>query len=192
MNIRHFFILFFLFSFQFAFSQADTAQRNGTIKIVKKKSGPVYIKAAAEFGITGPDRFQPFPVVEGHAFPFSYTKFFNDYFKNKKISLAGKNADTVRMEVSISKKAKVRIRDVTSSFVNGKRVYFDGTTAMEPNALHVACFDALMEIQEWYPAYDMNPQVGKYKGQTVIRPVKTTRDATGVITIVFSYEPFDE
>lgn len=192
MSSRYFCMLLFLLSGHFLVAQADTLPRQGTIKIVKHKNGPVYIKANAEFGIKGPDRFQPFPVVEGHAFPFNYTKFFNDYFKNKKIDLGGKDRDTVCMEVNISRKGKVQVKDVTSSVINGKRVYFDGAEAKKSNALQLACFDALMQIKEWYPAYDIDPKVGKYKGQTVIRPVKTKRDATGIITIIFSSDAFDE
>jgi hypothetical protein len=174
------------------FSQADSSQRQGTIKIVKQKSGPVYIKASADFGIKGPDSFQPFPVVEGYSFPFNYTRYFRERFKTTKVDLQGKNTDTVYMEVKISKKGKVYIKDVTNSVTNGKRSYLDTRESSYVSALHLHCFNFLHEINEWFPAYDIDPKVDKYKGQTVIRPEKITKDATGLIMIAFSYEPFDQ
>ncbi|MCW3072210.1 MAG: hypothetical protein JWO44_2100 [Bacteroidetes bacterium] len=192
MSVKYFYsFLLFLFS-ALAFAQSDTVPRQGTIKIVKHKDGPVYIKAKADYSISGPNRFQPYPVVPGHAFPFNYTRFFWDYFKNTKIDLRGKNSDTVYMEVSISKKGKVRIQDVTYSMSNGKRMLYDAVQVKEMSGLHLNCFNALNQVKEWYPAYDVDTKVDRYKGQTVIRPVRTKRDATGIITIIFSTEPFDE
>jgi hypothetical protein len=192
MSKRYFYSLLFLVVSALAFGQSDTLQRQGTIKIAKHKDGPVYIRAKADYGISRPESFQPYPVVPGHAFPFNYTKFFWDYFKNTKVDLRGKSSDTVYMEVNISRKGKVRINDVTYSMINGKKIMYGGVQAPEMNSLHLNCFNALNQVKEWYPAYDVDPKIGKYKGQTVIRPVKTKHDATGIITIIFSSEPFDE
>lgn len=187
-----FILLLLICSLSSAYSQIDTSQTRGTIKIARQKDAPVYIKATADFGINGQDQFQPFPVVEGHAFPFNYTKYFNDRFKDVKIDLEGKKSEIVYVEVQVSKKGKVYFKDITNSMVNGRKVNFDGGGSLYLNSLHVNCLNFLREIKVWYPAYDIKPEVGKFKGQTVIKPAKTNRDATGIITIFFSIEPFDD
>jgi len=192
MSTRYFYsVIFFLFS-ALSVAQSDTVPKQGTIRIAKPKDIPVYIQAKADYGISGPDRFQPYPVVPGHAFPFNYTKFFWDYFKSRKVDLRGKAADTVYLEVNVSKKGKVRIADITYSMANGKKMLYDVVQVKEMNGLHLNCFNALSQVKEWYPAYDVDAKVDRYKGQTVIRPVRTKRDATGIITIIFSTEPFDD
>jgi hypothetical protein len=185
-------ILLFTCCSCFAFSQNDSTGNRGTIKIVKQKNARIYIKASAAFGIKGAESFQPFPVVEGHAFPFNYTKFFNDKFKDIKINLQNKNADTVYMEVTVTKKGKVFIKDVNLAVSNGKRLYYNAEKNSVRNDLHLQCFKFLTEIKEWYPAYEIDHKAGQLKGQTVIKPVKINKDASGIIAIVFSREPFDE
>jgi hypothetical protein len=183
--MKHVHILFgflFLFSAFPLLSQTDSLEKQGTIKIAKKKDAPVYVKASADFKIKGPDRFQPFPIVQGYSFPFNYTRYFSERFKYEKVNLNGKNTHTVNIEVSVSKKGKIYLRDVT---------YGDNVKFVELPPLNMMCYSFVKDIREWFPAYDIEPQVGKYKGERVIRPVKKNRDATGIITIVFSYEPFD-
>jgi hypothetical protein len=74
---------------------------------------------------------------------------------------------------------------------NGRRAFFDTDTKEEKSDLQVSCVRFLNEIEKWFPAYDMTTKLTSYKGRQVIKPVKKNKDATGIITIMFSYESFD-
>lgn len=184
-----FLLLILLFAISMS-AQTDTLSSQGTIKILKPKDGKVFIKASADFGSKGANSYQPFPVVEDYSFPFNYTRYFNEQFKGKKIKLVN-DPDTVYLEITITKKGKTTIKDITSSITNGRRAFFDVDSKEEKNELQVLSFHFLKEIKEWFPAYDMTTEVTRYKGQQVIKPVKTNRDAKGIITIMFSYQSFD-
>jgi len=188
-------IVFFLIlsAAPFLAAQTDTVPKQGTIRIAKPVSEKTYILAAATFKDMGSNSFVPFPVVEGHAFPFSYTKFFNDRFRNITVDLKGKERDTVTIEIKVLANGKVYLKDRSKSMMlNGRAVFYDPRTKMyELNNLHMHCLDFLKEIKEWYPAYTLNPRKGRFRGQTVIRPYKTNIESGGVITIVFSSTPFD-
>lgn len=174
-------------------AQTDTTQKEGTIKIAKKQAEKTYILASATFKNPGPNGFIPFPVVEGHAFPFSYTKFFNDRFKNTAVDLKGKETDTVIIEIKVLANGKVYLKDRSPSMmINGIAVFYDPRSkSYEVNNQHLHCIDFLKKIKEWYPAYTLDTRKGKFKGQTVIRPYKTNIDSSGIITVVFSTTPFD-
>jgi hypothetical protein len=189
--IKNMFLLLILFVPTIMSAQTDSVSPQGTIRILKPKGGKVFIKAFADFGRMGVNNFQPFPVVEGYSFPFNYTRYFNEKFRDKRVFLNYKSADTVYLEVSISKKGKTTIKDITYSMSNGRRSFFDTDNKVEKNDLQVSCFRFLNEIEQWFPAYEMTTRVSSYKGQQVIKPVKKNKDATGIITIMFSLEPFD-
>jgi hypothetical protein len=188
--IKSIFLLLILFVPAILTAQTDTLSSQGTIKILKPKDGKVFIKAKADFGRMGVNSFQPFPVVEGYSFPFNYTRYFSEHFKGKSIQL-NNNADTVYLEITITKKGKTTIKDITSSMTNGRRAFFDADNKKEKSDLQVYSFHFLNEIKQWFPGYDMTTEISSYKGQQVIRPVKTNRNAIGIITIMFSNQSFD-
>jgi hypothetical protein len=184
MNIRIYLtLLATILTYACAFAQTDSIPNQGTIKVMKHKSGPVFIKANAKFEAAGADSFQPFPVVEGFAFPFDYSKYFSQCFANISIDMKDKTNYTVYLQILVSKKGKVYLKDITYS--DSEATY----NTMSP--LNVACLSFLNDIKKWFPAYTIDPEVGKFKGQTVIKPVKKNRDARGVISITFSTESFD-
>jgi len=176
-------------------AQTDTVQKKGTIRIAKPvaESDQIYIIASAQFKDMGSNSFIPFPIVEGHAFPFNYTKFFNEKFRDIAIDLKGKETDTVTIEIKVLANGKVYLKDRSKSMmVQGRAVFYDEKSKMyELNNLHMHCLDFLKKIKEWYPAYTLDPRKGRFKGQTVIKPYKTNIDSGGVITIVFSSVPFN-
>jgi hypothetical protein len=182
-------IILFAFLFLtggFLKAQDDSTNLSGTIKVNRLKDEKVYIKSYAKYRYELSEReaamasdykiFQPFPVVEGHAFPFNYSKFFTDSFKNEKILLKGKTSDTVKIEIRINAKGKVFLSD---------------KTAARSNVLNLQCIHFLKEVKEWYPAYIIVPEKDVFRGQTVIKPEKKNVSSTGTITIVFSSEPFE-
>jgi hypothetical protein len=182
--VRFFFFLIFVSAVLPLFAQADSS-RQGTIKIVKNKKKDLYVRAEARFDLTRKNDFQPFPLVEGHAFPFNYSRFFQDNFKEKNIVSEGE-VDTIYVEVRITKKGKAIIKDGTplrlKNIPPARKKHLD--------KLYQECFVALASISKWYPAYSVNEEVGKFKGTTVIRPVKKDYETTGVITVYFYSEPF--
>jgi hypothetical protein len=203
-TIKTYFFLFFLFTSCFVFSQTDTTQVRGTIKIAKAKNGEVYVKAVCKFnmynvaGGKGPwesvDKYQPFPVVQGYAYPFNYNKYFNDCFSKKVIELKGKEKDTVVMEVKILENGKVYIKDKSPSImVKGVPATYDNKTGTyELNNLHLNCLKFLKQIDKWIPGYIILPKKDKFRGQVVIKPNKKNVDVTGTVTVFFSYTPFEE
>ena len=182
------FVFIFVFSSLFSFAQSDSSN-HGTIRIAKPKKSGLFIAAFAEYDVRGKDVFQPFPVVEGHSFPFNYTQFFHDSLKNKKIDLGDLNADTVYIEVLVTRKGNVKMRDITSIRKNYRNA-LNGDN--DNKILYLLCVNELSHIKKWFPAYRVEQEVGKFKGSTVIRPVKTNLDSKGIITVVFSGQPFDE
>lgn len=187
-NIFLFFVFISCFSHE-SIAQADSAYHHGTVKISKPTDGKVYVKANAEYDVKGPDSFQPFPLVKDYAFPFNYSRYFREHFKNVKVDLKGQSADTVNFEFRITKKGKFKltnIRDKLSKKTSGDFKYGGATSELTLKSL-----DVLLAIKEWYPAYIIVKKVGKFKGETVIRPIKTNIESKGVITVYFSIEPFD-
>lgn len=144
------------------------------------------------FGQT--ERFQPFPVVEGYAYPFNYNKYFNDCFSKKVIELKGKTADTVVMEVKILENGKVYIKDKSPTMmVKGVPATYDNKTGTyELNNLHLNCLKFLKQIDKWIPGYIILPQKDKFKGEVVIKPNKKNVDVIGTVTVFFSTTPFEE
>jgi hypothetical protein len=179
--------LCFLFFSNFLLAQDDSLNLQGTIRISKAKSEKVYIRSFAKFRYEISDAqsssasngnvFQPFPVVEGHAFPFNYSKFFNNKFRSEKINMNGKSLDTVKIEMRISNKGKVN---------------FNNKTIEKNNSLSLLCLDFLKQIQEWQPAYIIVSEKGIFKKQTVIKPNKVNVASVGVVTIIFSTDPFED
>jgi hypothetical protein len=165
-------------------AQTDSSKQ-GTIKIVRNKKKDFYVKSEARFDLRRKDHFQPYPIVEGHAFPFNYSRFFYDNMKGKTIEPEG-NLDTIYVEIRITKKGKAVIKDGTSLRLKN----LSDQRKKELSKLYQHCFIALSTVKKWYPAYFIEQEVGKFKGTTVIRPVKTDYETTGVITVYFSSEPF--
>ena len=203
-TIKKYFLLLLLFTSCFVFSQTDTTQVRGTIKIAKAKDGEVYVKAVYNFNMYNVaggkgafesiDKFQPFPVVEGYAYPFNYNKYFNDCFSKKVIELKGKTKDTVTMEVKILENGKVYIKDKSPTMlINGKAATFDKKTgSYEVNNLHMNCLNFLKQIDRWIPGYVILPKKDKYRGEVVIKPNKKNVDVTGTVVVYFSTTPFEE
>lgn len=197
-------IIFILFFSSISFSQIDTAAALGTIKIAKVKDGEVYIKAVCKFNMynvangkgafESVDKYQPFPVVEGYAYPFNYSSYFNDCFSTKEINMKGKSKDTVIMEVKILENGKVYIKDKSPTMmVKGMPATYDNKTGTyELNNLHMNCLKCLKQIDKWIPGYIILPKKDKYRGEVVIKPNKKNVDVTGTVTVFFSSTPFDE
>ncbi|HEX8514611.1 MAG TPA: hypothetical protein VF868_00325 [Bacteroidia bacterium] len=179
--MRYVYLIVLSFFFVPLFSQTDSLEHQGTIRIERAKDPRVYIMASADFNTKGPNSFQPFPIVEGYGFPFNYSAYFREKFRNIKVDMRGKSTQVVRINITVSRKGRVTMKDVT---------YPEVRIAQLP-PLNLYCFNFLEEIHKWFPAYDIDPQNSRYKGERVIKPVKTEKEATGVITIVFSDEPFD-
>lgn len=174
----------------------------GTIKIAKAKTGKTYIYAYLRIKnyelpkkmamISQGQTFQPFPIVEGHSFPFNYTSFFTDCFNGQAINLEDKNADTAYFELHVSAKGKVFVRE-TSAPKKGTAYYevaAESSSSVYVNPLHMRCIEHILSIKEWFPAYYEQPQKDKFRGEVVIKPNKTNVACTGIITIIFSKEPF--
>ena len=201
---RAYLIFLFILSGTISFSQEDSWNKRGTIKVAKAKDGEVYIKAIANFNkynlselrvdVTNDSKFQPFPVVEGYPYPFNYTRYFNDCFSTKQFDLKGKSADTVVMEVLVLENGKVYIKDKSKTMiVKGVPAIFDEKTgAYELNSLHLNCLNFLKKIDKWIPGYVILPKKGKFKGEVVVKPNKKNVDVTGTVTIIFSSTPFEE
>lgn len=197
--------LFFIFSVA-GFSQTDTSRARGHIKVAKPKDnqGDIFIKAFATYGdfdyskikneIIEEMTYSPMPVVERYFFPFNYTKYFNEKFRGKPLSLLGKESDTVFIEVKILANGKVYMRDKSNQMmVEGvPALYNEKVGGYELNDLHWSCMKYMKDIKKWEPAFAVLSKKGKYKGQTVIKPKKTAISSTALITIVFSSSPFDE
>ncbi len=199
----NFLISFFLIS-SISFSQNDTNQARGTIKIAKAKQGEVYIKAVCNFNrynipdgkiaISKDEIFQPFPIVDGYAYPFNYNSYYNTCFKTKEIDLKGKSADTVTIEVKILENGKVYIKDKSPTIMikNLPATYDSKTGTYELNNLHMNCLKFLKQINEWIPGYYVLPKKDRFKGEVVIKPNKKNVDVTGTVIVIFSTTPFEE
>lgn len=203
-SIKTYFLLLFILFCSISFSQTDTTPVRGTIKIAKAKDGEVYVKAVCKFNMYNTaggkgafesvDKYQPFPVVEGYAYPFNYNKYFNDCFSKKVIELKGKEKDTVVMEVKILENGKVYIKDKSPTLmVKGVPATYDNKTGTyELNNLHLNCLKFLKQIDKWIPGYIILPKKDKYRGEVVIKPNKKNVDVVGTVTVYFSYTPFEE
>lgn len=203
-TIKTYFFLLFLLTSCFVFSQTDTTQVRGTIKVAKAKEGEVYIKVVTNFNkynatedkidFVNNNKFQPFPVVEGYAYPFNYSDYFNDCFSTKEINLKGKSKDTVIMEVKILENGKVYIKDKSPTMmVKGVPATYDSRTGTyELNNLHLNCLKCLKQIDKWIPGYIILPKKDKFRGEVVIKPNKKNVDVTGTVTVYFSSTPFEE
>ncbi|OFY87268.1 MAG: hypothetical protein A3F72_17375 [Bacteroidetes bacterium RIFCSPLOWO2_12_FULL_35_15] len=197
-------IIFFLFYAISSFAQNDTTQRHGTIKVVKPHDGEIYIMAIADFAnfelpkvnhdFSKEDLFQPVPVVKGYSNPFNYTKYFNNKFKSEQIDLKGKTIDTVIFEIKVLANGKTYIKDKSKTMmISGlPAVYNEKEAGFELNSLHLNCLTFLKNINQWLPGYVVFPKKDKFKGETVIKPVKNNVTVTGSIMIIFSTIPFEE
>jgi hypothetical protein len=183
------------------FAQTDTIPARGTIKIGKEKPGEIYIKAIASFGEYDDSKvrevqskyFQPFPVVEGYAYPFNYTKYFRDRFKEKEIDLKGKSMDTVVLQLTILANGKVYVKDKSKTMLikNTPVTYDEKRGQYEINNLHMHCINFMKDIKQWFPGYVEFPKKAKFKRQTVIKPEKKNVDCYGSVMIIFSTTAFD-
>jgi hypothetical protein len=184
-NKKSIFILFFFISI-YSPAQVDSSVSDGTIKVSKVKAGKIYVRSFAKYTYDLSDKewrsvyntiFQPFPVVDGYPFPFNYSQYFNNKFKSEKINLKENPTDTVRIEVKISAKGKVSLNNQKSN----KNYMTD-----------LQCLRYLKEIKEWQPAYFIKIERGMYKKRNVIKPIKKNIAVSGIITIIFSTEPFED
>ncbi len=203
MGIKGSLLFFLLLVCGVSFSQ-DSTPAHGTIKIVKVQDGVVYLKAVCKFNkynvgvgngaFESVDKYQPFPVVEGYAYPFNYNLYFNDCFKKKEINMKGRSKDTVTMEVKILENGKVYVKDKSlTMMVQGKAATYDNKTGMyEVNNLHMNCLQFLKQIDKWIPGYIILPKKDKYRGEVVIKPNKKNVDVTGTVTVYFSDTPFED
>lgn len=201
-SLKIYFLFFFLFSSCFVFSQ-DTLVKHGTIKIAKAKPGEIYIKAVSNYNKYNLDKikrevarnemYEPFPLLNLYPYPFNYSAYFADCFRNKEIDLKGKTADTVVVEVTVLANGKVYIKDKSPSImIKGVPAIYDAKNdAYELNNLHLNCLKFLKQINKWFPGYVVFPKKDKYRGETVIKPNKKNVDVTGTVTIYFSTVPFE-
>lgn len=196
-------IILFLFCTFCTFAQIDTTQKRGTIKIAKPND-EIFIKAIANFdNFELPDvnhdflreeLFQPVPVVKGYSSSFNYTKYFVDNFKSKQIDLKDKTIDTVIIEIKVLSNGKVYIKDKSQTMmIKGlPAVYNEKEAGFELNNLHLNCLTFLKNITQWLPGYVVFPKKDKFKGETVIKPIKKNVAVTGTIMILFSTVPFED
>lgn len=196
-------MVLFLVAVECCYSQ-DTATARGTIKIAKVKDGEIYVKAVCKYtnynlsdvssGPGGFEKFQPFPVVDGYAYPFNYNSYVNDCFKNKEIDLKGKSKDTVTVEIKILENGKVYIKDKSPTMIlKGRAVTYDNRTGTyEVNNLHMNCINVLKQIDKWIPGYVILPKKDKFRGEVVIKPNKKNVDVIGNVTYYFSTTPFED
>jgi hypothetical protein len=176
-----------------SFAQQDTTGRQGTITVMKKKDvSKLFVSSEVEFDIRGNDRFVPFPVVDDYPFPFNYSRYFQERFREVKKQVNFKGADTVYLEITISKKGKMEVKDLSSKMKRGNPVYLSsGSESKNSSELALLTMSFLYEIKKWFPAYEIDTEVDRFKGQTVIKPTKKNLDSKGLLRIYFSSEPFD-
>jgi hypothetical protein len=193
----------FLWMTTLVFSQTDTTSLHGTIKVVKQKEGEIFIKAISNYTkydvskiaerIPTNEYYPPIPMMDNKASSFDYTAYFINNFKTTFIDLKGKTADTVVIEIIVLANGKAYLKDKSKvMMVNGvPAIYNENEGGYELNNLHLNCLSFLKNIKKWMPAYVVYPKKGKFKGETVLRPIKKNVTVTGTITILFSTVPFD-
>jgi hypothetical protein len=199
-----------------AFCQQDTA-RHGKIRLGKNKDS-VYIRASVTFDVYDPgdtkmaksyaefvrslkemqklrnsDVMEPMPVLEGFYSPFNYTEFFDREFDKTQIALIS-DSDTVRIRIDVRPDGKTyfkHLSDLTS--ISNKLVVYDAKKqGYYPATAHNMTMESLKGIKQWQAAYRMVPVRSKFKGTTVIKPVKEELAASGILTVVFSSSPFED
>jgi hypothetical protein len=183
------------------FSQTDSTQTRGTIKIGKPQDAKIDIQAALDItnydfdnpqlnklhtDVTKNMLHAPMPVVEGYSSPFDYSKYFNEQFKRKVNDLKGRVSDTVKIEIIVLENGKVYYKDKTPQItVEGVPAFYNEKEGgYELNNLHLYSLDFLKQIETWEPAYVLVSKKTKYKKQTVITPSKIKIKSSGVITII--------
>lgn len=173
----------------------DSSAVRGTIKI-RKEMSRVYIRAAAKytgFGLND-DRVvivqqqEPMPQFNDDVLEernFDYTSFFSQNFRNTPIELKGRLGDTVRIHIRVTKNGKVYFNEKPQ----GERDMF--TYAVSSNGLlESQCLQQLLAIPRWKPAFMSVARRTTLKKQTVIKPVEQEVEVKGIITVIFSREPF--
>ncbi len=203
-TIKKYFLFLFLFSPCCFFSQTDTNQLRGTIKIAKVKDAEVYVKAICNFNrynvveskdaMINVEKYQPFPVVEGYASPFNYNTYFNAFFSKKEIDLKGKSKDTVVLELKILANGKVYISDKSPAMmIKGVPASYDPQTGSYAlNNLHLNCLKCMKQINKWVPGYVLLPKKDTFRGEVVIKPIKKNVDVIGTLVVLFSTIPFED
>jgi hypothetical protein len=202
-RIKKYFLFLFLFSPCFVFSQTDSTNLRGTIKIVKVKDAEVYVKAICSFNkysfaqgkgtVESADTFQPFPIVEGYTSPFQYNRYINSCFSKKAIDLKGKSKDTVVLELKILANGKVYISDKSPTMIlKGVPATYDPQTgSYELNNLHLNSLKCMKQINKWVPGYVLLPKKDTFRGEVVIKPIKKNVDVIGTLVVLFSTTPFE-
>lgn len=183
------------------FGQEDSVKRTGTIKIAKAKRDSIYIKATVSFykfqeghkkdpsWYSSKDAVPPRPVlVANSSVPFDYSDFFYKRAKVKLSDLENKTTDTVRIQLKILDNGKTYYKNVIPL-----QEYYDAkTNSYKLNTTYWLCMKALQSIESWEPAFVLLETKGKFKGQTVIKAKKKKLTATGILTVIFSVNPFEE
>ena len=143
----------------------------------------------------GGQYFEPFPVVEGYSFPFSYSRFFTEAFRGKKIDLKGKESDTAYFEVQISEKGKALVLEVAKEKTPRPKTYYDIAPVAEKfvcnDPFHYECIESLLSIKQWFPGFYEYARQGRLKGQLVMKPNKVDVASTGIVRVIFTTVPFD-
>ncbi len=203
---KYIFVLFFIFCNNLVFAQSNETKSHGTIKISKAKSDSIYIKAEMNFQlfqegnkntdqpiIMPDDRITvPFPKISGYSIPFDYNLFCTRNIEITRNDLGSKTTDTIRIQIKVLNNGKAYYKDVTPLMVlNGVPAYYDKKmNAYQLDAIHWKCLNVLKFIKHWESAYIVVAVKDTFKKVTVIKPKKKNLCATGILTIIFSNEPF--
>jgi len=202
--------LFFLFIFisTFVFGQSEIVESRGTIKIAKPNPDSIYIKAVLnfqQFQEGNKEVAQPniipissvsaaYPKIHGYSIPFNYNQFCNNFIEIKKSDLSDKITDTVRIQVKILDNGKAYYKDMTPlMMLSGVPAYYNKKmNAYKLDAIHWKCMNIFTQIKQWEPSYMVIGVKGTFKKHTVIKPKKKKLFSIGILTIVFSTEPFED
>ena len=217
-KVKKYFFFYFLFHACIAFTQTDTNQLRGTIKISKHKDS-TYIQAYATFKVfpeqskksdisymtyvqwvqaSNPsyagDRIKitdPVP-INGK---FDYTAYFQNNVYSKNIKMREGECDTVNFFVTVDKSGTVNFRDIlpVEKLGDATVVYSDmSKRKYKVDVSHVKTSYALegLEKIKWIPAkiQRLKPHPSKHKEKYT----SSEGYAQGILTVIYSSSPFKE
>ncbi len=210
---------FFLFAFS-SFAQTDTAQHRGTIK-VSLYSDSTYVKAIVEFHVFNSFAgHRPFVygnfllwgpgdmaigesnrtkiIVAGpnvdSVETFNYTSYFESNEFTKGIKMRKGERETVRLNVFVNKKGKVRFDDASPIEKKGDLylVYDDKKKEYKIDVAHKKTQKAFEKLasQKWKPALiqELKTHPSKRKNKYKISKGFTL----GQLIVIYSSTPFEE
>jgi hypothetical protein len=208
----------FFLSIGFSFSQADTSQIRGTIKIAKQNDS-TYIKVVTDFvmfskaydnnatfvspkwmenntPISSSERVkivEPCP-VEG-ADSFNYSDFFRKNNFTKNIRMREGESDTVNLAVLIDNHGNVKFNDYSPVEKLGDVdvVYTNyKKTKYKVDVSHQKTYNAFAQLaqKKWVPAKVL--RLKKHPSKHKVKYTSVSAYTQGVITVIYSSIPFND